>query len=50
MDEIKIISLLWSAIYDLLLLNKGQSSKTIEEIEEQLDILEYQCRGIKQWT
>ena len=50
MDEIKIISLLWSSIYDLLLYCKGQSGKTIEEIEKQLDILEYYCRGIKQWT
>ena len=41
---IKIISLLWSAVYDLLLYVKGHSNKTIEEIEQQLDIIEYHCR------
>ena len=50
MDEIKIISLLWSSVYDLLLYCKGQSGKTIEEIEQQLDVLEYECRRIDRWT
>lgn len=30
---IKIISRLWSSIYDLLLLVKGQGNKTLEQIE-----------------
>ena len=44
MSPLKIISRLWSAIYDLLLLAKGTPAKTLEEIEEELDLLEYQCR------
>jgi hypothetical protein len=43
-EAVKIISRLWSTVYDLLLYNKGMSSKTLEEIEAELDALEYQCR------
>ena len=41
---IKIISRLWSSIYDLLLLVKGQGNKTLEQIEQDLDVLEMLCR------
>ena len=42
---IKIISRLWSSIYDLLLLEKGQGNKTLEQIEQDLDALEMICRS-----
>ena len=39
MTELQIISRLWSAIYDMKLKSKPQ-----EEIDRDLDILEYECR------
>lgn len=44
MTKLQIISKLWSIIYDLLLLIKGGQSKTMEEIEEEMDVVEYHCR------
>lgn len=44
MTKLKIISKLWSIIYDLLLFVKGESNKTIEEIEKEIDIVEFNCR------
>ena len=44
MTKLQIISKLWSIIYDLLLLIKGSQSKTLEEIEQEMDIAEYYCR------
>ena len=44
MTKLQIISKLWSIIYDLLLLIKGGQSKTLEKIEEEMDIVEYHCR------
>ena len=44
MTKIQIISKLWSIIYDLLLLIKGNQSKTLEEIEGDMDIVEYHSR------
>lgn len=44
MTKLKIISKLWSAIYDLKLLISGTGKKTMEEIDSDLDILELQCR------
>lgn len=44
MTKLQIISKLWSIIYDLLLLIKGSQSKTLEEIEQEMDIAEYHCR------
>ena len=41
MTKLQIISKLWSAIYDLIFLVKG---KSLEEIETDLDIVEYACR------
>ena len=35
---------LWSHITDLRLYIRGQSSKTLEQIEDELDITEYYCR------
>ena len=34
----------WSHITDLRLYIRGQSSKTLEQIEDELDITEYYCR------
>lgn len=44
MTKLQIISKLWSIIYDLLLLIKGSQSKTLEEIEQDMDVVEYHCR------
>ena len=44
MTKLQIISKLWSIIYDLLLLLKGSQSKTLEEIEQEMDVVEYHCR------
>lgn len=41
---LKIISMLWSSIYDLLFLVKGQGNKTLEQIEKDLDVIEMLCR------
>lgn len=40
MTKLRIISRLWS----LRLYIRGQSSKTLEQIEDELDITEYYCR------
>lgn len=39
MTKLQIISRLWSAIYDMKL-----KRKTLEEIDGELDVLEYECR------
>lgn len=44
MTKLRIISRLWSSIYDLLLLVKGTPVKTLDEIEKDLDLIEYHCR------
>lgn len=44
MTKLQIISKLWSLTYDLLLHAKGYRFKNIEEIEANMDILEYECR------
>ena len=41
---LKIISLLWSSVYDLLFLVKGQGHKTLDQIEQDLDAIEMLCR------
>lgn len=41
---LKIISMLWSSVYDLLFLVKGQGNKTLEQIESDLDVIEMLCR------
>ena len=46
-SKIKLIRQLWSVAYDLLLYNKGQTDKTLKEIEWELDILEYKCRELE---
>lgn len=43
MSAERIIARLWSAVYDLLLYNKGQSGKTLDQIETELDAIEYLC-------
>lgn len=42
--KLQIISRLWSHITDLRLILKGTSSKTLEEIENEIDITESLCR------
>lgn len=44
MTKLQNISKLWSAIYDLVFLVKGTPTKSLEEIEADLDIVEYACR------
>ena len=44
MTKLQIISKLWSAIYDLVFLVKGTPTKTLEQIESDLDVIEYACR------
>lgn len=44
MTKLQIISKLWSIIYDLFLFEKGESNKTLEEIEKEMDVVEYNCR------
>lgn len=44
MTILDVISRLWSATYDLLLLAKGTPTKSLEEIEEDLDVIEFACR------
>ena len=44
MTKLQIISRLWSVIYDLKLLQNGNGTKTMEEIDRELDLLERCCR------
>lgn len=44
MTKLQIISKLWSAVYDLVFLVKGTPTKTLEQIETNLDVIEYACR------
>lgn len=44
MTKLRIISRLWSHIADLRLYIGGKSNKTLEQIEDELDITEYYCR------
>ena len=41
---LRIISKLWSAIYDLKMYINGTGAKTMDQIDDELDVLEYQCR------
>lgn len=42
--KLQIISRLWSHITDLRLMLKGTSSKTLEDIEKEIDVTENLCR------
>lgn len=45
MTKLQIIRGLWSVIYDLLLYIQGDSKrKSLDEIEDNLDLLERACR------
>lgn len=45
MSKLQIIRGLWSVIYDLLLYIQGDSKrKSLDEIEDNLDLLERACR------
>ena len=42
--KLQIISRLWSHVTDLRLLQRGTSSKTLEDIEKEIDVTENLCR------
>lgn len=44
MTKLQIISKPWSIIFDFLLIIKGESDKTLEQIEKDIDLIEYHCR------
>lgn len=44
MTKLQIIARLWSHITDLRLLARGKGSKTLEQIEKEMDLTEYYCR------
>ena len=44
MTKLQIISKLWSIIFDLILIIKGKSNKTLKQIEKDVDLAEYHCR------
>lgn len=44
MTKLQIIAKLWSTVYDLVFLVKGTPTKTLEQIESDLDVIEYACR------
>lgn len=44
MTKLRIIAKLWSSVYDLLLLVKGTGTKPLDQIEQELDEIEYACR------
>lgn len=44
MTKLQIISKLWSIIFDLVLLANSQSDKTLQEIEKDIDLVEFNCR------
>lgn len=45
MTKLQIISRQWSSIYDLLLYIKDkEKAKPLEDIQQDLDIIEYSCR------
>ena len=45
MTKLQIISKQWSLIYDLLLFNKGESERTLEDIEHVGVSLQEICRS-----
>ncbi len=44
MTKLQIIAKLWSAVYDLVFLVKGTPTKSLEQIESELDVIEHACR------
>lgn len=42
--KLQIISRLWSHVTDLRLLQRGTGSKTLEDIEKEIDVTESLCR------
>ena len=44
MTKIQIIAKLWSIIFDLILIIKGESNKNLEQVEKDVDLAEYHCR------
>ncbi len=44
MTKLRIISRLWKHITDLRMYIREQSSKTLEQIEDEMNLTEYYCR------
>lgn len=44
MSKLKIIARLWSHITDLRMYIRGMGSKTLEQIEAEMDVTEFYCR------
>lgn len=44
MTKLQIISRLWSVIYDLIFIINGKEVKSVDQIEAEMDRLEYECR------
>lgn len=44
MTKLQLIAHLWSLIYDFWIYVNGQSSKSIEDLEKKMDLLEYESR------
>lgn len=42
--KLQIINRLWGHIYDLLLYIEGNEGKTIDQIQQEIDLTEYYCR------
>lgn len=40
----RIIAKLWAVIYDLLFYVDGKGNKSLEQIQDELDIIEMHCR------
>lgn len=47
MTKLQIISKLWSIIFDLILIIKGESDKSLEDIEKDIDIAEIQLPPVR---
>ena len=44
MTKLQIITRLWSHITDLRMILNGHSTKTIDQVEKEIDVTEYYCR------
>ena len=45
MSKMRIIRMLWSSVYDLLIyIQKEESRKSLDEIQDNLDLIEMACR------
>lgn len=44
MTKLQVIAKLWSIIYDLIFLVRGTPTKSMDEIQKDMDFAECQCR------